>query len=345
MSKKVTIPNDGMKPFVVMHNGEKYVYAPGQTVDVPDGVALEIEEYKRKKLHGEAIPPFGVGGGSGGASSWNDLEDKPFYVQSEQKEVIPPTAVQPISSVGWAALGDGVKLWASYFRRGGLANPEKGKSYKAFVGLDNNLIEFEPISAHESDEFVDGVYAGNLFLYGVYKINNKNATKAEIEAMGYVDNGESFFYGTAVDFPNAYIITTSQFYPNLNSLTRVSVEQCEVIKTLDPKYLPEGVGSSTNILRLTKRAGKSEYSCNMGYADIVKAVTEGTLALAVFCYVNSFDNNNEYIDFKNGLLGVQLYTSDDYDVKCIEFVNSDDEYWWMLEDGTITENNPAGAPS
>ena len=83
MSKKVTIPNDGMKPFVVMHNGEKYVYAPGETIDVPDGVALEIEEYKRKKLHGEAIPPFGVGGGSGGASSWNDLEDKPFYEYTE----------------------------------------------------------------------------------------------------------------------------------------------------------------------------------------------------------------------------------------------------------------------
>lgn len=62
MSKKVMIPNDGMKPFVVMHNGEKYVYAPGQTVDVPDGVALEIEEYQRKKHPGEAIPPFAGGG-------------------------------------------------------------------------------------------------------------------------------------------------------------------------------------------------------------------------------------------------------------------------------------------
>ncbi|MGM9642338.1 MAG: polysaccharide deacetylase family protein [Eubacteriales bacterium] len=47
MSKTVTIPNDGTNPFVVMHNGVKYTYEPGATVTVPDGVALEIEEYKR----------------------------------------------------------------------------------------------------------------------------------------------------------------------------------------------------------------------------------------------------------------------------------------------------------
>lgn len=60
MSKTVTIPTDGMNPFVVMHNGVKYVYTPGETVEVPDGVALEIEEYKRwrEKHPGENVPPF-----------------------------------------------------------------------------------------------------------------------------------------------------------------------------------------------------------------------------------------------------------------------------------------------
>ena len=249
MSKKVTIPTDGGNPFVVILGGIKYVYKPGETVDVPDGVALEIEEWERwrDKYRGAVQPPFAAGGGGVQPDlSQNDpnaadyVKNRTHYVQSEQKEIIPPTSVQPIASVGWTALGDGVKLWASYFRRGGLANPQRGERYKAIVGL-NELIEFNPVSAHESDEFVNGTYAGNLFLYGVYKINSKTATKAEIEAMGYVDNGESFFFGTAVDFPNPYIITTSQFYPNLTSLTRVSVEQCEVIKTLDPKYLPDNV--------------------------------------------------------------------------------------------------------
>lgn len=60
MSKTVTIPTDGMNPFVVIFNGVKYVYTPGETVEVPDGVALEIEEYKRwrEKHAGENVPPF-----------------------------------------------------------------------------------------------------------------------------------------------------------------------------------------------------------------------------------------------------------------------------------------------
>lgn len=62
MSKTVTIPTDGMNPFVVIFNGVKYVYTPGETVEVPDGVALEIEEYKRwrEKHPGENVPPFGA---------------------------------------------------------------------------------------------------------------------------------------------------------------------------------------------------------------------------------------------------------------------------------------------
>jgi hypothetical protein len=65
MSKKVTIPTDGGNPFVVILGGIKYVYKPGETVDVPDGVALEIEEWKRwkDKYHGAVQPPFAAGGG------------------------------------------------------------------------------------------------------------------------------------------------------------------------------------------------------------------------------------------------------------------------------------------
>lgn len=62
MSKTVTIPTDGMNPFVVISNGVKYVYTPGETVTVPDGVALEIEEYKRwrDKYYGITPAPFGA---------------------------------------------------------------------------------------------------------------------------------------------------------------------------------------------------------------------------------------------------------------------------------------------
>lgn len=60
MSKIVTIPTGGGNPFVVILGGIKYVYKPGETVEVPDGVALEIEEWERwhKKYYGENVPPF-----------------------------------------------------------------------------------------------------------------------------------------------------------------------------------------------------------------------------------------------------------------------------------------------
>lgn len=63
MSKKVTIPTDGGNPFVVILGGIKYVYKPGETVDVPDGVALEIEEWERwrDKYRGAVQPPFAAG--------------------------------------------------------------------------------------------------------------------------------------------------------------------------------------------------------------------------------------------------------------------------------------------
>ena len=78
-----------------------------------------------------------------------------------------------------------------------------------------------------------------------------------------------------------------------------------------------------------------------------------------FCdYIPSQPNSLNYFFYKtekslsmaaNLRVGIEenplIKRENDYDVKCIEFVNSDDEYWWMLEDGTITENNPAGAPS
>lgn len=75
MSKKVTIPTDGGNSFVVILGGVKYVYKPGETVDVPDSVALEIEEWERwkDKYRGAVQPPFSAGGGGDGSSVQPDL--------------------------------------------------------------------------------------------------------------------------------------------------------------------------------------------------------------------------------------------------------------------------------
>lgn len=60
MSKKITIPTDRGNPFVVMVNGTKHIYPPGKTVEVPDGVALEIEEVDRwdDKYEKPVTPPI-----------------------------------------------------------------------------------------------------------------------------------------------------------------------------------------------------------------------------------------------------------------------------------------------
>lgn len=44
MSKNVKIP-DSMSPFVVYVNGKKYIYPAGETVEVPDEVAVVIEQH------------------------------------------------------------------------------------------------------------------------------------------------------------------------------------------------------------------------------------------------------------------------------------------------------------
>ena len=89
MSKKVTIPTDGMNPFVVTHNGEKYVFTPGETVEVSDGVALEIEEYKRwrEKYYGTIDPPYEGGG---------DIEE---LIVTENGTYTPPEGVDGYAPV------------------------------------------------------------------------------------------------------------------------------------------------------------------------------------------------------------------------------------------------------
>ena len=63
MSKNVTIPTDQGRPFVVIYNGIKYVFTPGETVEVPQGIALVIEECGR--WTNKYLPPENEGGGGG----------------------------------------------------------------------------------------------------------------------------------------------------------------------------------------------------------------------------------------------------------------------------------------
>lgn len=97
--KKVIIPSSS-KPFVVDINGKKYTYQAGTEQEVPDEVAVIIEAYYEHHNDKPEVtdPPF-----SGGASSWNDLTDKPFG-ESENAVLLPPTQFAFDSTFGLFAV-------------------------------------------------------------------------------------------------------------------------------------------------------------------------------------------------------------------------------------------------
>ena len=77
MSKIVKIP-DCMQPNFICHiNGRTYSYPAGAEMEVPEEVAVVIENHMAHRADlVPGLPPSGSR--PGGVSSWNDLTDKPF---------------------------------------------------------------------------------------------------------------------------------------------------------------------------------------------------------------------------------------------------------------------------
>lgn len=79
MSKTVLIP-DCMSPFIVMVNGVEYVCPAGEMVEVPDDVALVIEQHQ--KYHDE-IEKINNGEGNQGGGGGGSTEPVNFLTQVE----------------------------------------------------------------------------------------------------------------------------------------------------------------------------------------------------------------------------------------------------------------------
>jgi hypothetical protein len=158
MSKIVTIPTDGGNPFVVILGGVKYVYKPGETVEVPDGVALEIEEWERwhEKYYGENVPPF--------ASPIDDIT----------AEVGQTIVVKSVDENGkpteWEAAFGGARLVIDHTTEEEIFNPTFG--YLDFttdmngkpLAMKNCLIKIcgYMINEQDNDTFIRvGMYAAN----------------------------------------------------------------------------------------------------------------------------------------------------------------------------------------
>jgi hypothetical protein len=70
--KTVKIPTCA-NPFIVIVNGQKYIYPAGATMEVPDDVAEVIEQHEKAKTEPAPVPPPFVPGPSGGGGEVVDL--------------------------------------------------------------------------------------------------------------------------------------------------------------------------------------------------------------------------------------------------------------------------------
>lgn len=145
----------------------------------------------------------GSGGGTGGVTSWNDLEDKPFYANKEFVEVV------PLQSVTGRDLGD-----VYYFDFDQM--PEVGKQYT--IRLNGN----EYICATQEGQYETSDDGGYAKWIGNASLNGKLVPS---------DNtGEPFLI-------DSFWLALS-WQKDLGETITIQVsEEKEVVKPLDPKYV------------------------------------------------------------------------------------------------------------
>ena len=97
MSKTVKIPTC-MSPFEVMVNGKKHTFPAGQTVEVPDEVALVIERHwsKHERQPSGTQKPFA----GGGSADWNASEGEAGHVKNRTHYAETATLLDNATVVG-----------------------------------------------------------------------------------------------------------------------------------------------------------------------------------------------------------------------------------------------------
>ena len=206
--KNVTIPTCA-NPFVVIVNGIKYTYPAGETVEVPDDVAAVIEQHHDAHNNPKpepVTPPY-----DGGASSWNDLEDKPFGDEKVTIEWDGNTEGRVV-----VPFGDGDET--SLVKVSDLT-PEPDTFVGGSFGVTaEGEVGFMQITAETIEDFrsegVNAIMVGGGAFFVIY------ADGTNVDRAVFPEKGIYFIYVDGVQYNS--------------SLTYGS------IKKLDPKFLPEG---------------------------------------------------------------------------------------------------------
>jgi hypothetical protein len=215
MSKKVTIPTDGGNPFVIIHNGVKYIYRPGETVTVSDGVALEIEEWKRWRekyrnddddLLGDVVKT--VNGVKPDKNGNVDLDDS--FIEAEKAEIFDHlnklaendkvlsarmdsfTALPEGSTTGDAELIDG------RVDKDGVTHPNIGEHIRNVTGQLSEEIDEQTDRIDDINSVFESVNKYNAVFneYGKYFVSDGTTDVGETSIInnGYIpiENGEKY---------------------------------------------------------------------------------------------------------------------------------------------------------
>lgn len=230
MSKKVTIPTDGGNPFVVILGGIKYVYKPGETVEVPDGVALEIKEWERwkNKYHGAVQPPFAAGGGGVQPDLSQNDPNAADYVKNRTHYEETTVVNEPLN-ITWD--GD---------TKGLVQVPINGTPvYKISDAiLTNEQIKTITETNNYGEQFVVSDNWGAMLSNGMVTpeiVGTRDCL--------YVRKAGVEFYGMAFPEPGIYAVSSLSYYITSITTTEPVEHTKRVVKKLEKRFLP--VASAT----------------------------------------------------------------------------------------------------
>ena len=153
----------------------------------------------------------------GGVSSWNDLTDKPFY--KEQGEVVVLAEQTVVTEArGDIGMGNLVSNEAELFA---------GETYEVVFDGKTYICVAQTVQA-----FGDLVAVGNVGL-----------SEQWVTSIGVEDTGEPFCFIVG----NGWILATK----TAGTYTISAKRMTETIKTIDPEFLPAGVGGGGMVVTFT----------------------------------------------------------------------------------------------
>lgn len=189
--------------------------------------AASAEEAKKAAASG------GGGSGGGGVSSWNDLTDKPFYSEFLTEEIL---------SVASLPFDNTTSGYALYTAENTYYDMTPGRAYT--VTWAGEEYQCEAKAFEDTENLSSGVVLGEVNMY-VPNTPSGNNEPFGVACIRYEGSLEV-----------TYILSHNGVY---NGPVEIRFEG-EVVKTIDPKYLPEGIGSGGGAKHWDELEGRPFYS-------------------------------------------------------------------------------------